>query len=237
MTGVQTCALPIYTNDERIGKVVLGSINNTTTGTAGYENFTSQSTDLGIGTANTITITPTWTGTIYNEGYGVWIDYNKNGFFTDAGEMVVAKSASKITPVSASFTVPAGATLGTTRMRVSMKYNAIPTSCESFTYGQVEDYTVNIIAGVPISSIAVIDGEGSNVLEFNLFPNPVDGILNISVSNNANATYKIYNLVGQEVKSGNTNQKEISLANLQSGMYIFEVNDGQKTVIKKFIKR
>ena len=32
-------------------------------------------------------------------------------------------------------------------MRVSMKYNAIPTSCEAIPYGQVEDYTVNIVAG------------------------------------------------------------------------------------------
>ncbi len=225
------------TNDERIGKVVLGSINNTTTGTAGYENFTSQSTDLGRGTANTITITPTWTGTVYSEGYGVWIDFNKNGFFTDAGEMVVAKSASKTTPISASFTVPATATLGITRMRVSMKYNAIPTSCESFTYGQVEDYTVNITAGVPISSIAAIDGEDSNSLEFRLFPNPADTVLNISVSKNLYATYKIYNLVGQVVNSGDTKQNQISLANLESGLYIFELNDGQKTLTKKFVKR
>lgn len=29
-------------------------------------------------------------------------------------------------------------------MRVSMKYNGVPTSCEAFSYGQVEDYTVNI---------------------------------------------------------------------------------------------
>jgi hypothetical protein len=32
-----------------------------------------------------------------------------------------------------------------TRMRVSMKYNAYPTPCETFTYGEVEDYTANII--------------------------------------------------------------------------------------------
>jgi hypothetical protein len=32
-------------------------------------------------------------------------------------------------------------------MRVSMKYNAVATQCESFQYGEVEDYTVNIIAG------------------------------------------------------------------------------------------
>jgi hypothetical protein len=31
-------------------------------------------------------------------------------------------------------------------MRVSMKYNGIPTPCE-ISYGEVEDYTVNIVAG------------------------------------------------------------------------------------------
>jgi hypothetical protein len=29
-------------------------------------------------------------------------------------------------------------------MRVSMKYNGIPTPCEAISYGEVEDYTVNI---------------------------------------------------------------------------------------------
>jgi hypothetical protein len=28
-----------------------------------------------------------------------------------------------------------------------MKYNGIPTPCEAISYGEVEDYTVNIVAG------------------------------------------------------------------------------------------
>jgi endonuclease I/chitodextrinase len=134
------------TADEKISKVVFGSINNTSTGTAGYENFTSLSTNTTRGTAYTITITPIWTSTVYSEGYSVWIDYNQNGVFTDAGEQVWTKAISTTTPVSGSFTIPATATLGTTRMRVSLKYNAIPTACEAIPYGQVEDYSVNIIA-------------------------------------------------------------------------------------------
>ena len=135
------------TADEKIGKVVFGSINNTTTGTAGYENFTAITTNVTSGTANTITITPSWTATPYSEGYAVWIDYNKNGLFTDAGELAWSKATSTTTPATGTITIPASAALGTTRMRVSMKYNAIPTSCEAIPYGQVEDYTVNIVAG------------------------------------------------------------------------------------------
>ena len=133
------------TADEKIGKVVFSSINNTSTGTAGYENFTALSTNVTLGTANAVTITPSWTGTAFSEGYSVWIDYNKNGVFTDAGELAWSKAASTTTPVTGTITIPASATLGTTRMRVSMKYNGIPTSCEAIPYGQVEDYSVNIV--------------------------------------------------------------------------------------------
>ncbi len=134
--------------DEYISNVTLGSINNTTTGSSGgYGNYTSLSTTLSKGASNTITITPTWSGTVYDEGYSVWIDYNRDGDFADSGEQVFSKAASKDTSVSGSFTVPASATNGNTRMRVSMKYNGIPTPCESFNFGEVEDYTVTITGG------------------------------------------------------------------------------------------
>ncbi|MFT7250773.1 MAG: hypothetical protein ACI9FW_000488, partial [Flavobacterium sp.] len=54
------------------------------------------------------------------------------------------KATSTATPASGSFTIPTSASTGVTRMRVSMKYNGVPTSCEAFSYGQVEDYTINI---------------------------------------------------------------------------------------------
>ncbi|MGJ3233633.1 GEVED domain-containing protein [Marivirga sp.] len=137
-------------SDEYIGRVQLGSIDNSSgAASSGYADFTSQSTDLGIGDAATITITPEWTGTVYNEGYSVWIDYNQDGDFNDAGEQVWTQSATSNTPVGGSFTVPSGALSGNTTMRVSMKYNGIPSPCESFSYGEVEDYTVNIAEGTP----------------------------------------------------------------------------------------
>lgn len=130
--------------DEFIGTVQLGSIDNTSGSNGGYADYTSLSTDLSKGAQATITITPTWTGTVYAEGYAVWIDYNQDNDFDDAGELVYSSAATTSTPISGSFTVPTAATDGATRMRVSMKYNGIPSPCETFTYGEVEDYTVNI---------------------------------------------------------------------------------------------
>lgn len=127
-------------NDEYIGRVQLNTIDNTS-GAQFYSDFTSISTSLTPGTSYTITVTPVWTGTVYNEGYSVWIDYNGDEDFADAGEQVWTQSPTNASSVSGSFTVPASAS-GTTRMRVSMKYNGIPTECESFTWGEVEDYSV-----------------------------------------------------------------------------------------------
>jgi len=132
-------------SDEYISNVSVGTINNASgAGSGGYQDFTSISTNLSKSSSYTITVTPTWTGTVYSEGYSAWIDYNQDGDFTDAGEQVWTQSATQNTSVSGNFTVPAGAADGVTRMRVSMKYNGVPTSCESFNYGEVEDYTVNI---------------------------------------------------------------------------------------------
>lgn len=159
------------TSDEYIGRVQLGSIDNSTgAGSGGYSDHTSISTNLTIGVSNTITVTPTWTGTVYNEGYSVWIDYNKDGDFTDAGEQVWTNSATQSTPVSGNFTVPGSATVGNTRMRVSMKYNGIPTSCESFNYGEVEDYTVNIQTSTPDTEAPSVPGSvtASNITETTL---------------------------------------------------------------------
>ncbi|WGK65749.1 M4 family metallopeptidase [Croceiramulus getboli] len=154
-------------NDEYIGRVQIGSIDNTSGATGGYTDYTAISTTLEKGATATITITPTWTGTVYSEGYAVWIDYNQNGSFTDSGELVFSQAATTATSVSGNFTVPAAAVDGDTRMRVSMKYNGIPTSCETFTYGEVEDYTITIGASAPDTEAPTAPGSltASNITQ------------------------------------------------------------------------
>jgi hypothetical protein len=154
-------------NDEYIGRVQLNTINNASGGQF-YSDFTAISTTLTKDTQYTITITPTWTGTTYNEGYSVWIDYNRDGDFSDSGEQVWTKSASKTTPVSGSFTIPSGAVENSTRMRVSMKYNGIPTSCETFQYGEVEDYTVIIEGSGPDTEAPIITLNGASTINLNV---------------------------------------------------------------------
>lgn len=219
------------TTDERIKRVEFGTIDNASTGTAGYEDFTSISTDVKKESAYTITITPEWRATNYPEGYGVFIDWNNDGDFDDAGETAFTKAASTATPVTGSITIPSTAYVGSVRMRVSLKYNAIPTACETFTYGQVEDYTLNI----KDKDLAVSTVNDSKTL---LYPNPVKDIISIQSKLNSEFSYKIYNTAGQVVLKGNSSAKKINASKLTIGNYIIELTDkaGNSTT-NKFIKQ
>ncbi|WP_345988619.1 reprolysin-like metallopeptidase [Chryseobacterium sp. Chry.R1] len=215
------------TADERIGNVKFGTINNTSTGTAGYENFTSVSTNVTRGTAYTISITPVWTSTVYSEAYAVYIDYNQNGVFTDSGELVWTKSGSTTTPVTGSITIPASAALGSTRMRVMMQYSSIPSSsCGTYTYGQVEDYTVNIGSTSKGDILA-----GNNMLtDIKLYPNPVKNILN--VSNTTSEEYKIFDMTGKLINSGKLERGSVNVNNLVKGAYMIQIGE----ISRRFIK-
>ena len=219
------------TSDEKIGKVVFGTINNTSTGTVGYENFTTQIANVNKGTAYTITITPKWTSTTYNEGYAVFIDYNGDGDFADAGETVFTKTASKTNPVSGSITIPASALTGNTTMRVSMKYNGVPTSCETFSYGQVEDYTLNIKPAGTVAELVGVNAENA----VNVYPNPVKDVLNIAAKGDYN--YQLISTDGKVVKDDNQSVNTINVQNLPTGIYIMKITQDGKTSSHKVIKK
>ncbi|CAM1345029.1 GEVED domain-containing protein [Tenacibaculum amylolyticum] len=226
------------TSDEYISRVQLEGIDNTTGAeTGGYGDYTSISTTLS-GT-HTITVTPTWTGTVYREGYAVWIDYNRDGDFSDPGELVWSKAASRDTSNSGTFTVPASALAGATIMRVSMKYNAIPTECETFTYGEVEDYLVNISkTATPGDDLKTFTLNSLNNIK--LYPNPATNHLNIEVLNGDFSEITIYSIIGEIVYSSKekvNTKSTIDVSQFATGPYFVKFISNGKAVTKRFIKK
>ncbi|WP_395066026.1 M4 family metallopeptidase [Flavobacterium sp.] len=222
--------------DEFIDYVALRNVTNTTAGNMGYGNFTNLIANLPYGT-NLITYSAGFNGTPYKEFWKVWIDFNKNGTF-ETTEQIVSRSSSSSSNLITSFIVPSTALSGTTLMRVSMKYNATSSACETFSYGEVEDYTVNI----GTTSTATIADFGNEITEekkydFEMHPNPAVNSLTVSILDNREVSYKIYNTIGQIIKSDQLKEAEINVSDMVPGLYILEVNDGQKTISKKFIKK
>ncbi|MBK7406660.1 MAG: S8 family serine peptidase [Saprospirales bacterium] len=107
---------------EWISNVTVGSFSNSS-GSAGYTDFTSLTVSANQGSSYNVSISPGFSGSTYNEYYKIWIDFNQDLDFADAGEEVFSSGPSTTT-VNGNITIPGNALTGATRMRVSMKYAA-----------------------------------------------------------------------------------------------------------------
>ncbi|WP_439127439.1 GEVED domain-containing protein [Polaribacter sp.] len=153
-TNVQYCETNVNINKSNnyyISNVDIGNINNSTPANDNvYRYFSSLSTNVVAG--------ETFSGTItYSRQRNnttalvVWIDFNNDGDFEDAGEEIlnILNAGNNNTVFNIPLTnilVPETATLGKTRLRVGLKQNASPTSSCNFDFqnGEIEDYTIFI---------------------------------------------------------------------------------------------
>jgi len=192
------------------------------------------------------------TSQVGNKYWNVWIDYNQDGDFTDAGEQVMNLNSTSTGTLSSNITIPLNAILGNTRMRVAMKYGAASTSCESFTYGEVEDYTVSIAdpngAGArkkssdtdQLSDPEQLTEEIASNTAAKVYPNPVADHLHITVSDKyKNGGLFITDALGRIVyKENYLDQKEWDLvtADWASGIYLITLQNGRLMTYQRFIK-
>lgn len=128
--------------------VSLGSISNETgCSSGGYGNFTDLSTTLERNMTHEITL-----GTGYGDMYtSVWIDFNDN-FVFEEDELLVDNVIIGFNQGSGNhfttepLTLPENAPLGEHVMRVKTRWSQpVPNNpCDSFPYGETEDYIVDI---------------------------------------------------------------------------------------------
>lgn len=225
---------------EWIDLVGLNNLNHSSASDGGYADNTSLTANLPYG-ANTINLSTGFSGSSYTEYWAIWIDYDHNGTF-ESSEKVVSGSSTSSATLTGDFTVPNTATAGPTRMRVSMKYNSAQTPCEVFGYGEVEDYTVNI--GQTVTTMNGIAaganlGTSPNIFDVELYPNPViNSQLTLNMGDDRDVSFKIYDLSGRQITTGNFKGREtINVQKFETGVYLLKLNDGQKSLVKKFVKK
>ncbi len=220
------------TSFEKISNVTFANINKNSTATAGYEDFTSTIGNVNAG--QTYTFTASFTGTSYNGDHVlVWIDFNNDKDFNDAGEQVLV-TATKKSPWTGNITIPAGATATTTRMRVRLNDSGSSTSnitpCGTSTFGQVEDYTLNI------GALSVNDVSKNGI---KAYPNPVKDIFNIEAQGKIKSV-KVFDVTGKQLLTKDLNEvkSQIDFSRFNSGVYVVSttMEDGSTSstkVIKK----
>jgi len=141
------------------------SINNNSGGTSGGPvNYTA------VGPAN-VTAGDTYTLSVTNSAGSdlsvtAFIDWNQNGTLDDSGEEYILTTAgSTAGPHTYSITVPFTALSGNTRMRVMLVYDDTPTPCATLTYGEAEDYTVNVTTVcAPPTDLSVTEIGGTSAI-------------------------------------------------------------------------
>ncbi|PTX42666.1 putative metal-binding protein, partial [Christiangramia gaetbulicola] len=154
------------TQFEKISNITFNTIDNPSTSTAGFEDFTSISTDVELD--GTYDFSATISNFDSRDELFVWIDYNQDGDFSDPGEQVLTNSEG-VNPMVGSITIPNSASIGITRMRIRLIFpsGANRTPCGDSTYGQVEDYSVNIIESCTSPTTYYTDSDGDSFGDIN----------------------------------------------------------------------
>lgn len=203
---------------------------------AAYEDFTDISTEIVRGETYIISLEGDTAGE-YTNYFTVFIDFDEDGVFNDTDEAYFVDNENQVSIYNSTgvddivatgeIIIPNSVSLGSKRMRVIKSYGlATSNACDQISYGQVEDYTIEIVEDLSVEN-QVFD-------DFIFYPNPVENQLNLKAAN-AIEEVSVYNLLGQEVLASEPNQlqTQIDLQGLAPAIYMMEVRiNGVKKVFR-----
>ena len=153
-TDVPYCESTADGDFEWISLVQLNTLNNETESENGYGDYTGLSTNLNTAEEYDITLNIGYSGFPFDENIQAWIDFNQDGIFDETTENIINLEEDILSEFSGKFTVPEDAVPGLTRLRIAIKWrgavgdSSIPGPCDSYMFGEVEDYCVNIVQTV-----------------------------------------------------------------------------------------
>ncbi|MEJ5207339.1 GEVED domain-containing protein [Denitratimonas sp. CY0512] len=146
------CNVTFPSDVEPISRVVFSGIDNESDpavgGSPALEDFRAVTGgDVSLGGVYSIAVEGN-TGGNFTTRIRAYIDWNRDGVF-DASEGyvltdLVGSTGTDGKQSTGEITVPEGALLGETRMRVIKKFSSVPEPCNTAGYGQAEDYTIVI---------------------------------------------------------------------------------------------
>ncbi len=233
------CAPQIQFFIEPITRVVIAGVDNASTVDAGapaHEFFLGVEVDMNAAASYPISLEG-YTGGEYINYFTAFVDFDQDGVFNNAEEMFEIGSIENSTGLdgqaaTGTITVPSDALIGTTRMRIIKTDAASPVEpCWSYSFGQVEDYTVNI---ADIGTGATVNAEATIAV----YPNPAADMLRIEASTQVDMV-TILNGQGQEVarQSLRNHAGVIDISTLSAGLYTLRATTRNSTFVVNVVKQ
>lgn len=243
-------------NEEWIQSVTINDFTNNSGSNGGYADFTSLNTGSFLpGSQVDITIDPEYAGIVYEEYFKVWVDFNQDGILTDPGEEVVSYGPVSTTDTS-TFTIPTNILPGAYHCRVIMQWGSAPVSCGNFSFGEVEDYIINVEA-IQVNreiDVNIEDTKRNNAerlsqsnakFEYMAYPNPFNDIVNITfeIESPSYVSLQIKDATGREVSNLISNTKfdtgnhniQFDGSDLSAGLYFYVLQVGYETTTNKLV--
>ncbi|MCB0689037.1 MAG: zinc-dependent metalloprotease, partial [Saprospiraceae bacterium] len=198
-----------------------------------------QSYDLSINTGNQ-----------NKQNVKVFVDYNGDGDFSDAGETVFSSNSAELH--LGQMTIPTTAKQGVPlRVRAIAAYSGFGISSPCFEpyYGQAEDYALMI--GVPStasSDLAAADQIGENIdpsafivdqdQSYQIYPNPASDIVYIQNTDHRIRKIEVLDVSGKLIGTVNSSLGKkttipIDVRELSAGIHYLRITDDVKVTVKK----
>lgn len=237
------------TRFEWIQQIQVDQFTHNSGNDGGYGNFQQFNIALRRGGSHWFVLTPGYLSVAFQEYWHIWIDFNHDGDFQDAGEEVLATHGIA-NDLTATIQIPNNATIGATRMRIAMRYGSPALPCGTFPYGEAEDYTIIITNNSNItdeissrSAPDFLSPETSKALDATIYPNPTrhQVFLEYHSDTGEPLILKLYDLRGQmQQQTMMTIQKgfntiDWALDDLPTGTYWIRGECGQSHFTKSLI--
>ena len=194
---------------------------------------------MSQGTSYTLTITPAiinnTTAIAYtNDEIAAWIDFNNDFDFNDAGEQVAYVLVGANWVNTFNVTIPLNSALGQVRMRVRISYqpDGAINPCGPATYGETEDYIVNLTSGVGV------DENPLAILQ--VYPNPARDVLYVDVKDLEDIkSIEVLDMNGKQILIQNKIEagvNALAIEHLDAGMYQVRVTQNGYQSTQRLIK-
>jgi uncharacterized repeat protein (TIGR01451 family) len=168
----------------------------------------------------------------FDEYVKVWIDYNQDGVLSATevayqGKITAPANGVPFADLNTTINIPASALAGTTLMRVRMSRYDFVEACGVQSFGEVEDYTVQIVNGLGLQSSNQTQLPVQIITDQKFYPNPAADRIYLQFEPKQDADVSIMNHLGQVVMQTKIINalptEEFDITEIMNGHYILRV--------------